>query len=168
MAYNNNEVILVNKIVYYCSHCGDFYRNIHEKTNFTCNFCKSPLLSTDMTNQEILEQFGGTNISFENIIFENFIKPKNTLNEKAYNKRQKYISRMDMSFIRPEDYPNQLNNTNAQSQNYNTPVTNPQGQIACAKCGSTQIQLVQRKWRLLTGFLTNKVDRICVNCKHRF
>lgn len=38
----------------------------------------------------------------------------------------------------------------------------------CPKCGSTNIQIVPRKWSLLTGFLTNKTDRVCVNCKHKF
>ena len=41
-------------------------------------------------------------------------------------------------------------------------------QVKCPQCGSTQIQMVPRKWSLLTGFLTNKVDRVCMNCKHRF
>ena len=40
--------------------------------------------------------------------------------------------------------------------------------VRCPKCGSTQIQMVSRKWSLLTGFLTNKVDRVCMNCKHKF
>jgi len=40
--------------------------------------------------------------------------------------------------------------------------------VKCPKCGSTQIQLVTRKWSLLTGFFTNKVDRVCVNCKNKF
>lgn len=38
----------------------------------------------------------------------------------------------------------------------------------CPKCGSTNIQLVKRKWSPLMGFMTNKVDRICVNCKRKF
>lgn len=38
----------------------------------------------------------------------------------------------------------------------------------CPKCSSTNIQLVKRKWSPLMGFMTNKVDRICVNCKHKF
>lgn len=38
----------------------------------------------------------------------------------------------------------------------------------CPKCGSTNIQVVPRKWSLLTGFITNKTDRVCVNCKHKF
>lgn len=47
----------------------------------------------------------------------------------------------------------------------------PQELIAegrCPRCGSHNIQIVPRRWSLLTGFLTNKVDRVCVNCKHRF
>lgn len=40
--------------------------------------------------------------------------------------------------------------------------------IECPKCGSTQIQAVPRKWSLVTGLLTNKVDRVCLNCKYKF
>lgn len=40
--------------------------------------------------------------------------------------------------------------------------------VTCPFCGSTQIQLVGKKWSLLTGFLTNKVDRVCVACKKKF
>ena len=40
--------------------------------------------------------------------------------------------------------------------------------IKCPKCGSTNIQLVKRKWTPIMGFMTNKVDRVCVNCKHKF
>lgn len=38
----------------------------------------------------------------------------------------------------------------------------------CPKCHSSNITIVQRKWSPLTGFRTNKTDRVCVNCKHRF
>ena len=40
--------------------------------------------------------------------------------------------------------------------------------IHCPKCGSTQIQAVNKKWSPLTGFLTNKVDRVCLGCKNKF
>lgn len=40
--------------------------------------------------------------------------------------------------------------------------------IKCPRCGSTNIQMVPRKFSLLTGFMTNKVDRVCMNCKHKF
>lgn len=38
----------------------------------------------------------------------------------------------------------------------------------CPKCGCTEFQMVPRKWSPLTGFLTNKVDRVCVKCKTRY
>lgn len=41
-------------------------------------------------------------------------------------------------------------------------------QVRYPKCGSTNLQLVNRKWSPLTGFMANKVDRVCVNCKNRF
>lgn len=44
----------------------------------------------------------------------------------------------------------------------------PTQQVTCPKCGSTQIQLVPRKWSLITGIFTNQVDRMCLNCKHKF
>lgn len=46
------------------------------------------------------------------------------------------------------------------------PINN--GVISCPECGSTQIQVVPRKWSLFAGFATKKVDRVCVNCKYRW
>lgn len=40
--------------------------------------------------------------------------------------------------------------------------------IRCPRCASREIQLVPRKFSLLTGFATNKFDRMCVMCKKRF
>lgn len=52
--------------------------------------------------------------------------------------------------------------------NKNVVNLNSQDIVKCPKCGSTQIQAVSRKWSLMTGILTNKVDRVCLNCKHKF
>lgn len=38
----------------------------------------------------------------------------------------------------------------------------------CPKCGSTNIQIVPRKWSLLGGFATKKTDRVCANCKYKW
>lgn len=45
---------------------------------------------------------------------------------------------------------------------------NPSSQIRCPRCYSTEIQLVPRKVSLLTGFATNKFDRMCVRCQKKF
>ena len=55
-------------------------------------------------------------------------------------------------------------------------IINPNGQheyidtniVSCPKCGSTNIQIVPRKWSLLTGIFTNATDRVCVNCKYKW
>lgn len=38
----------------------------------------------------------------------------------------------------------------------------------CPKCGSRNIQLVQKKWSVWTGFRTNAVQRVCAQCLYRF
>lgn len=38
----------------------------------------------------------------------------------------------------------------------------------CPYCRSREIQLVPKKFSLLTGFATNRFDRVCVHCKKRF
>lgn len=39
----------------------------------------------------------------------------------------------------------------------------PTGPV-CPKCGSTEFTPVRRKWSLMTGIFTNKVDLICNKC----
>lgn len=46
---------------------------------------------------------------------------------------------------------------------------NESEEVRCPKCHSTQIQLMKRGWKLTTGFLgSSKVERVCLNCKHKF
>lgn len=40
--------------------------------------------------------------------------------------------------------------------------------VKCPRCGSNQIQVVRKNFSFLRGFATNAVERVCVNCKHRF
>lgn len=40
--------------------------------------------------------------------------------------------------------------------------------VQCPYCGSTQIQMVPRRWTIMMGLFTNKVDRICLRCKKKF
>lgn len=49
-----------------------------------------------------------------------------------------------------------------------TQMSQPSSLIKCPRCGSTNIQIVPRKWSVLTGFMTNKTDRVCVNCNKKF
>lgn len=40
--------------------------------------------------------------------------------------------------------------------------------VSCPRCGSSQIQLLRKKWSIFAGLFTTKVDRYCVNCKYKF
>lgn len=52
----------------------------------------------------------------------------------------------------------------------NSPLVNDNSPdiVHCPRCRSTQIQMVPRKFSLLTGFATNRIDRVCVRCQKRF
>ena len=47
--------------------------------------------------------------------------------------------------------------------NSNTP-----DKVKCPYCFSSEIQIIPRKYSLLTGFATNKLDRVCLRCKSKF
>ena len=40
--------------------------------------------------------------------------------------------------------------------------------VKCPYCFSSEVQIVQKKFSLLTGFATNKFDRVCLRCKKKF
>lgn len=48
------------------------------------------------------------------------------------------------------------------------PSYKPAKPLSCPKCSSQNIQIVRRKWSLLAGFATNKVDRVCANCLYKW
>lgn len=40
--------------------------------------------------------------------------------------------------------------------------------VKCPYCFSSEVQIVPKKFSLLTGFATNKFERVCVRCKRKF
>lgn len=40
--------------------------------------------------------------------------------------------------------------------------------VQCPYCFSTQVEMVPKKFSLLTGFLTNGYNRVCVRCQRKF
>lgn len=40
--------------------------------------------------------------------------------------------------------------------------------VRCPRCGSTQVQIVQKKFGILTGILTPGYNRVCVRCQTKF
>ena len=45
---------------------------------------------------------------------------------------------------------------------------NTSDKVKCPYCFSSDVQIVPRKFSLLTGFATNRFDRVCIKCKRRF
>ena len=66
------------------------------------------------------------------------------------------------------EYNMKLSQFKAQTGQQNRSVQQSPNAVHCPRCGSTNIQVVPRKWSILTGYMTNKTDRVCVNCKHKF
>lgn len=46
--------------------------------------------------------------------------------------------------------------------------TKEEPKVRCPRCGSSKVELMSKKFSLLTGFATNQYDRVCVYCKKRF
>lgn len=84
-----------------------------------------------------------------------------TLTDTVYNRSPLYT----FDAVDVEDAKRQLKEVlpNSPLVNDNSPDI-----IRCPRCKSTQIQMVPRKFSLLTGFATNKIDRVCVRCQKRF
>lgn len=40
--------------------------------------------------------------------------------------------------------------------------------VQCPYCFSTEVQLVPKKFSILTGFATNSYNRVCVRCQRKF
>lgn len=111
----------------------------YEKSQKTnCDFCAMQLIDSDFTN----EQAWFTTV------------------EKVFEWRDLHVKTHPL--FDQETHDNRINKAKAEAILQST--SSPR----CPKCGSSNFQMVNRKWSLLTGFFTNKVDRVCVNCKTRF
>ena len=84
-----------------------------------------------------------------------------TLTDTLYNRSPLYT----FDAVDVEDAKRQLKEVLPSSSLINN---NSPDIVRCPRCNSTQIQMVPRKFSLLTGFATNRVDRMCVRCKKRF
>lgn len=84
-----------------------------------------------------------------------------TLTSTVYNRPPLYI----FEAVDLEDARRQLKEVLPNSPLVND---NPPDKVRCPRCRSTEIQLVPKKFSLLTGFATNKFERMCLRCKKKF
>ena len=113
-------------------------------------------LHTSWRNCNEEEQKGWLN----GIAFREYLRQKYVFNSPLFDK-EKYNQRVEWFYqLRVTEKKKTAENARRAAEEASHP--------RCPKCGCTEFQMVPRKWSPLTGFLTNKVDRVCVKCKTRF
>ena len=146
-----------------CINCGCPINVIKKNESTICNIEGKSYDLTDVLNlisngkykDSFLKLKSILNISIKNCLnIIEFIDISETIPE--YYEIKQYTKKEES-----EAYRKILSMKDDKIKQSNTPVS-------CPKCGSTNIQVVPRKWSLLIGFATKKVDRVCVNCKYRW
>lgn len=141
---------LITDKVFICPNCGtaDAGKSIRLK----CYDCGTPYKATDVDRKNPIKVI---ELSKREFAVE---YAGDTINWDIFNKREeKWQKRLQEDNERDRK-------KQAEEQARQDAINHPR----CPKCGSTAIQMVPRKFSLLTGFATNKVDRVCVNCKHKW
>ncbi|MEG1271457.1 MAG: hypothetical protein RSD54_09080, partial [Ruthenibacterium sp.] len=144
--------------------CGEFYND-----TITCDSC-----GTTFQTKTLYEKNGCTKCLVCDKEFDFGLKPKVDGLRTWYLYNDTVITTDLFDFDTPiatveatnlkeaEDKFSKTNPDKAQSP-YQTPA-----QTKCPYCGSTNVQLVPKKWSLFAGIATNKIDRICANCMRKF
>lgn len=147
------EVVIMAKYqrhkIKYCPICG--YVDLTEKEN-SCSHCN---ISLNITNE-----------FFDEICSQSELTDKNDIEEYV---RQLYAYGDDNFDEDVMSARENAENISDQIDYYEDLIFNDdEDDCKCPECGSTNIQIVPRKWSLLTGIFTNATDRVCVNCKHKW
>lgn len=152
--------------LYYCPICG----SINNKSRITnhpeekiCYFCGGIMLTSGIDNTDILTSLGITysdtnwKSARDSYIYDKYLYNSPTYDNTLFRKR---LLETRKAIISSQKEIEQIKNHQHEREESN--------KVRCPRCGSTQIQMVQRKWSWITGFMTNKVDRVCMNCKHKW
>ena len=133
-----------------CPVCG--YVDLTEKEN-TCSLCNNSL---SITNEY-----------FDEICSQSELSDKDDIKEYV---RQLYVYSDDKFDEKIMSSREEDENISDQIDYYEDLILNgdDEDDCKCPKCNSTNIQIVPRKWSLLTGIFTNATDRVCVNCKYKW
>lgn len=135
----------------YCPVCGEITCGSTSAPPLLCDFCKHEKISIKYTGRyEDGSKYGYDHeapvdedeIVQREYIIENIVKKNPEFNQQMFDKREE----------EDKEFWNNMEKGTVEK---------------CPYCGSTNLQLVRKKWSLLTGFFTNKVDRYCVNCKRK-
>ena len=92
----------------------------------------------------------------DGVIFREYLRQKYVFNNPAFSK-EKYNDRVNQEYEKAVEM---------EEATVSAKKKNPA--LAVLSVAVPSSQMVPRKWSPLTGFLTNKVDRVCVKCKTRY
>lgn len=145
-----------------CDSCGTIYPFEKIKDVKVCPVCNVPFDDDSSDRMESPDKDSGHGQAAEKKTYYYYKEGGGTLTDTLSSKFKPLYT---FQAIDVEDAKRQLKEVCP-----NSPLlkTAPSKQIRCPRCLSVQFQLVPRKFSLLTGFATNKFDRMCVMCKKRF
>lgn len=151
---------LITDKVFVCPNCGTIDAG-GSSIRLKCYECDSVYKATDINRNKYWEDISQAALNGKMDDFNKELIEKtvgDTINWDLFNKRdEKWQKRL-------QEDNEQDRKKQAEEQARQDAINHPR----CPKCGSTAIQMVPRKFSLLTGFATNKIDRVCVNCKHKW
>lgn len=122
----------------------------------TCPMCGAGLKSENSIDDSDLEKS-----PVEKKTFYYYDDGSATLDDMLFNGRTPLYT---FEAVDMEDAERQLKEVCPNSPLLND---NPSPKVQCPYCFSTEIQLVPKKFSLLTGFSTNGFNRVCVRCQRK-
>lgn len=79
------------------------------------------------------------------------------------------LQNVDTSTLTDDEVKNVLRHEKAVNNPSKLTLNSNNNQVKCPRCGSTQIQIVKRGWKLTSGFIgSSKNERVCTNCMKKF
>lgn len=117
-----------------CPRCGRICMKIK-----VCDECGCNMIITKYTQEDYQKYFVEEGKQFENKLYNEYCYSNPLFSSYLFDKRQQAEDKLY-----------------AIPQNPNTK--------RCPKCGNTEFTPVRKRYSLLTGFLTNKVELICNKC----
>ena len=152
----DNGLTISNRMAYnkmfICPNCGTIDAG-EGSIRLKCDECGTPYKATDVDRSAYWKKSGDACINscldeFMHNLLEKYVG--DTINWDIYYERE---NKWNEALKKRVEYDKQKQ---AEEQARQDAINHPK----CPKCGSTAIQMVPRKFSFLTGFATNKVDRV--------
>lgn len=139
-----------------CPKCGSIIIALKGEECDTCDLEWDKLILTNYTYKIRLEMDKEQKREWEEMLRKRYVLcPDN-----PYYDKEAWDRREDIAFqiqLQKDNWEKKRNAEVAQTQS---------PKLICPKCAGTNFTPVPRKWSLLTGFMTNKVDMVCNKCGH--